>query len=98
MNLTISVDKKFVELIDSVINECKTYSSRSEFLKDAVREKIEKLYDINWRLKFREDTKKMAETAKARGWNGELITKEEKNKIATEHLKDIGIDPAVLEP
>ncbi|MBN2127688.1 MAG: hypothetical protein JW703_04875 [Candidatus Diapherotrites archaeon] len=98
MNLSFDADKKYIKLIDSVINESKMYSSRSEFLKSAVREKVEKQQDLNWRIKFKQDVKKMAETAVKRGWNGELLTREEKAKIADEFLKKKGFNPDLLAP
>ncbi|MBI2529978.1 MAG: hypothetical protein HYW05_02445 [Candidatus Diapherotrites archaeon] len=89
--LTTVVKDEYVELLDKAISNSRMYSSRSEFLKDAVREKLEKL------IKFNEETadirvgaRKLAALAKARGWDGSLITREEKEKAHQELLKKKG--------
>ena len=37
--LTVAVNADYAAKLDDLIKRCKTYSSRSEFLKDAIREK-----------------------------------------------------------
>lgn len=89
--LTTAVKDGYIELLDEAIKNSRMYTSRSEFLKDAVREKLEKL------IKFNEETadiragaRKLAALAKARGWDGSMITREEKEKAAQELLKKKG--------
>ncbi len=89
--LTTVVKDEYIELLDEVIKNSRMYTSRSEFLKDAVREKLEKL------IKFNEETadiragaRKLAALAKARGWDGHMITREEKEQALQELLKKKG--------
>ncbi len=98
MNLSVNVDKKFVKLIDLIINESKMYSSRSEFLKSAIREKLEKQEELNRRLNLKKTVKEIGLNALNRGWSGKLLTKKEKRKIADEYLKKKGINPKLLAP
>ncbi|MBS3057580.1 MAG: hypothetical protein J4415_03030 [Candidatus Diapherotrites archaeon] len=89
--LTTVVKDEYVELLDKAISNSKMYSSRSEFLKDAVREKLERLIRFNEETAdIREGARKLALKAKARGWDGNLITKEEKEKAHQELLKKKG--------
>jgi len=86
--LTIAVDERYVETLDKVVRESSLYSSRSEFLKDAVREKLEALVRLNGELSdIRAATKKLSKKAVSKGWDGKLLTKKEKEKIASEFLK-----------
>lgn len=90
--LSVLVDKEFVRNVDAVLEKAKCYSSRSEFIKDAIREKtfelIEKQHELN---EFRKGVKKLAMLAKKRGYRGGFLTREERAKIADEYLKERGI-------
>lgn len=89
--LTIVVDKEYAELIDMVVDSSNKYSSRSEFLKDAVREKTEELTVKNkWQEDFKKRTRALALKAKERGWDGSLPTREDRIRVADEYLKKKG--------
>ena len=89
--LTTVVNDKYIKLLDKTIKESGMYSSRSEFLKDAVREKFAEIVEMNDRLTLvRKEAKKLAKKAKARGWNGRLPTKKEKDKWALDLMKKKG--------
>ena len=90
--LTAVVHDDFIKMLDKKIKESRRYSSRSEFLKDAIREKYEKLLleDPLFR-KIHEESMHLRELARARGWNGKLPTRKERAKIAREYLKENGI-------
>ncbi|MFH1256868.1 MAG: ribbon-helix-helix domain-containing protein [Candidatus Diapherotrites archaeon] len=89
--LTAVVDDDYVQTLDFVIRSSKLYSSRSEFIKDAVREKMEALVRLSEELRdIREASKRLASKAKARGWNGSIPSKSEREKNANQFLKEKG--------
>jgi len=89
--LTVAVDEDYIKNLDLVIQSSKMYSSRSEFVKDAVREKVTELIKLNDDLNaIRAAAKRLAKKAKARGWDGSLPTKKERKRIADEFLKEKG--------
>ncbi len=68
--LTAAVDEKYIEALDTVIRSTGMYSSRSEFIKDAVRCRIAELMRFEGTL---ETVKKAAHKAKNKyRYNGEL--------------------------
>jgi Arc/MetJ-type ribon-helix-helix transcriptional regulator len=68
------------------------FSSKSEFIKDAIRKSIEKQKETDkWRNDFDKSIKKIRENALAKGWNGKLPTREERAKIADEWLEERGM-------
>ncbi|MBU2476876.1 ribbon-helix-helix domain-containing protein [Candidatus Micrarchaeota archaeon] len=88
--LTVAVDEEYIKTLDFVIKSSKMYSSRSEFIKDAVREKVSELVKLNEDLKeIRAAAKRMAKKAKERGWDGSLISKKERDKWAKEYMKSL---------
>lgn len=87
--LTALVDDDFIKLIDFSIKQSNLYSSRSEFLKDAVREKLEKLVELNDDLaNIRLASKKLASEVK-KPLTG-FITQEEKKASCRKLLKEKG--------
>ncbi|MBM3282429.1 MAG: ribbon-helix-helix protein, CopG family [Candidatus Diapherotrites archaeon] len=87
--LSVQVEDSFVQQIDEAIAVSGSYSSRSEFLKDAIRKAILEWHEraANRKLVhevFREFGKK----ALAKGWDGSLLTREERIKIADEYMKE----------
>lgn len=89
--LTTVVDDGFIKSIDKVIKSTKLYSSRSEFLKDAVREKFEELVMLDPDLRrIRLASQKLARKAIARGWDGSLITRADKERAHRELMKEKG--------
>ena len=90
--LTTVVDDKFIKLIDSVIFESKQYSSRSEFLKDSVRKNLDKVIQFNNELReLKLISRKFALKAIANGWDGSLITREQKEASAQKLLRQQGL-------
>lgn len=81
----LTIDPKLMKKVDEIVKKEGLYHSRNDFVRDALRAKV---LALEWRLNFRADVKKMRETALARGWNGKMPTKEERNKIAIEFLKE----------
>jgi len=91
--LTVAVNEEYVKTIDSVIKSSKLYSSRSEFIKDAVREKMESLIKLNDELdEIRAASIRLAKKARAAGWDGKTVSlsRKEKERIANELLKEKG--------
>ena len=90
--LTVEVDDKYAKAIDSVIAKSRMYSSRSEFLKDAIRKNLAETAELDEGLrKIREGAIELGRLARSRGWNGKLLTKKEKDAIAREFIKENGI-------
>ena len=89
--LTTVVDDKYIKLIDSVIFEGKQYSSRSEFLKDSVRKNLEQAIQFNKELReLKSVSRKFAEGAIKNGWDGTLLTREDKIKAADDLFRKKG--------
>ena len=90
--LTVAVDEEYIKTIDSVVKSSKMYSSRSEFVKDAVREKITEMIKLNDNLKdIREASARLAKKAKENGWDGKTssLSRKEKDKLAKEYMKSL---------
>ena len=88
--LTIAVDEKYVELLDRIIKNSGLYSSRSEFMKDAVRAKMLKLLELEeevkvMRKKMQKFKKKYENIYRDTG----DLTKEDKDIIARKYIKDL---------
>ncbi len=89
--LSVQVHEKMAEQIDSLISRSGLYSSRSEFLKDAIRKCIMELETLpDERLKSRLALRKLAMKAYDRGYRGEELTREKRAEIADEYLKKKG--------
>ncbi len=87
--LSVQVEDKLATEIDGLVKETGFYSSRSEFLKDSIRRLLNEMQERKeYRKKVRAAFRELAMKAKARGWNGELPTPEERNKILDEYLKE----------
>jgi len=86
--VTVAVDERFVKSIDALIDSTGLYSSRSEFLKDAIRKNYEELikHDKDL-LKIHEAGKELAALAKQRGYKGGLLSKKEKDEIARKYIE-----------
>ena len=83
----MNVEPSLIKDVDRIVKKKKHYSSRNEFIRDAIRSKVRE----DWSRQLREDLRKMRETMLARGWNGEMPTKAEREKILKEHLKEKGL-------
>ncbi len=86
--LSVEVDENYARAIDKAIAASGLYSSRSEFLKDSIRKNLVDTIELSGNLeKFREGAKKLGAKAMKRGFDGSLLSKEEKEKIALEFIK-----------
>lgn len=89
--LTAVVKDEYIKMIDIAIKKSGLYCSRSEFIKDAIRDKFESLLLIDDDLKrIRNSTRTLALKARSSGWNGKMPTREERVKIADAYLKKNG--------
>ncbi len=89
--LSVQVEDKMAAEVDELIAHAGIYSSRSEFLKDAIRKNLRELLEhIAYKKKVKKAFQGLAKKALARGWNGELPTREERAKIADEYVKEKG--------
>ena len=87
--LSVGVEDKFASIIDEFIAKSGRYSSRSEFLKDSIRKNLdEQMKSEEWRKSFMEGILKLRKNAYARGYDGSLLTREERAKIADEWIKE----------
>ena len=90
--LTVEVDDKYAKAIDSVIAKSRMYSSRSEFLKDAIRKNLAETAELDEGLrKIREGAIELGRLARSRGWDGSLLTREEKEAVFRKYIKEKGI-------
>jgi Arc/MetJ-type ribon-helix-helix transcriptional regulator len=86
--LSVQVEDAFAKEIDAIIAESGQYSSRSEFMKDAIRKNMEKMREsAAYRKKVREAFRRLAQKARDRGWDGQMPTQEERDKIAEEFVR-----------
>ncbi|MBI5884675.1 hypothetical protein HZB89_01105 [archaeon] len=82
----MNVEPLLVREVDKIVKSEKLYSSRNDFVRDAIRSKV-----LEYRkLKIRRVLKEVAKKAVERGWNGELPTKEQRDEWAKEALKKDG--------
>jgi len=87
--LSVGVEDKFASIIDEFIAKSGRYSSRSEFLKDSIRKNLDKQIESEgWRKSFMEGILELRKKAYARGYDGSLLTREERVKIADEWIKE----------
>jgi len=93
--LSFEVDDAFANAIDSLLKETKSYSSRSEFLKDSVRKNLDaqskkkRLQEMHeWALSMNKVAK---QRAKEHGKKLHMPTYAERDAIALEYLKENGI-------
>jgi Arc/MetJ-type ribon-helix-helix transcriptional regulator len=87
--LSFSVEDKFASIIDEFIANSGRYSSRSEFLKDSIRKNLDKQIESEeWRKSFMEGILELRKKAYANGYDGSLLTREERAKIADEWIKE----------
>ncbi len=87
--LSVQVEDKFVLAIDEMVKLSGLYSSRSEFLKDALRKNLaETRKMMELRKTVRESARRLGEKARSAGWSGELLTKEDRIKAAEEYVKE----------
>jgi Arc/MetJ-type ribon-helix-helix transcriptional regulator len=90
--LSVEVQDSCVKAIDAVVASSGLYSSRSEFLKDSIRKNLAETTQMSDSLKsIRRGAEKLAAEARKRGYKGGLPTREERDKLAREYMKELGI-------
>lgn len=90
--LSVEVKDSCAKAIDAVVVSSGLYSSRSEFLKDSIRKNLAEVSQMSESLKsIRRGAEKLAAEARRRGYKGGLLSREEKEKIAREFIKEKGI-------
>ena len=90
--LSVAIDERFVKVIDELISKSGMYSSRSEFLKDSIRKNFDELLKTDEDLrKIHEGLQKLKKLAYERGYDGRMPTREEREKIAREFVKENNI-------
>lgn len=83
----MNVEPKLIEEVDRIIKTQKLHSSRNEFIRDAIRSKVMECRKTKLRKLLRE----IGQNALAKGWNGEMPSKEEREKILREYLAERGL-------
>ncbi len=79
----ITLEPELVKEVDKAVKEGGLHSSRNDFVRDAVRGKVMEMQ----RARMRKAAKALGQRMLKRGWNGELLTREDKIRIADEFLK-----------
>ncbi len=83
----MNVEPTLIKEVDELIKRKKHYSSRNEFIRDAIRSKVKEINSVELRAELRS----MRDTMLARGWNGEMPTRAEREKVLREYLKERGL-------
>lgn len=87
--LSVQVEDKLAAEVDLVIKESGFFSSRSEFLKESIRKSIAEIQKrAAYRRKVHDVLREFGKKALAKGWDGSLLTREERDAIAREHIKE----------
>ncbi|MCX6803514.1 MAG: ribbon-helix-helix domain-containing protein [Candidatus Diapherotrites archaeon] len=89
----ISVDLKepFLKDLNAFIKKSGQYTSRSEFIKEAIRKNMQEAESKEWRKRFHKAVEEMREKAYANGFDGKLLTREERARIADKFIKENNI-------
>ncbi|MEW6294852.1 MAG: ribbon-helix-helix domain-containing protein [Candidatus Diapherotrites archaeon] len=86
---SFSLNKEVIKDIEKLIRSSGFYSSKSEFYRDAVRDKYFELI----KLKQEKVRKEFSKKIRAKGYKGRFLSREERIKIANEHLMEHGFQP-----
>lgn len=82
----MNVEPALIKQVDKIVKSMKWYSSRNEFVRDAIRSKIVEFE----RAQIRKDLKQVAKTCLERGWDGKMPTRKQRDEIAKEALREDG--------
>jgi Arc/MetJ-type ribon-helix-helix transcriptional regulator len=82
--MSFTAEEAFVKAIDSAIAKTGLYHSKSEFLRDAAREKLVKILGLEEQIKAVEASRKRLQ-AKVKFYRP--LTQKQRDKLATEYLK-----------
>jgi Arc/MetJ-type ribon-helix-helix transcriptional regulator len=84
----MNAEPALIKEVDDVIKKEQIYSSRNDFIRDAIRKLLE---ERKKSLFIRSTFKEIGEKAKKTGWNAKLPTREARIRIADEYLKESGL-------
>ncbi|MFH1256876.1 MAG: ribbon-helix-helix domain-containing protein [Candidatus Diapherotrites archaeon] len=82
----MNMEPALIKEVDKIVKSEKLHNSRNEFIRDAVRSKVLEFR----RSKVRKMLREIRDNALKNGWNGELLTREERDKMAKEFMKKKG--------
>ncbi len=82
----MNVEPALIKKVDLLVKQLGEYSSRNDFMRDAIRSKIAEFE----RAQIRKDLKKLAKLGLERGWDGEMPTQEQRDKALKEFIKEKG--------
>ncbi len=83
----MNVEPSLIKEVDEIIKKEKLYSSRNEFIRDAIRSKV-----MEFRvLKMRRLAKEARENAERHGVKIRFLTRKDREKILDEFLKEKGL-------
>ena len=89
--LSVEVDDSLAKTIDRGIRQTRLYSSRSEFLKDAIRKNLAAMYSMDEGLRrIHSAFDELAAESKALGAKHSQPSRAQRVKIAKEYLKEKG--------
>lgn len=88
--LSVEVNDSLVKVIDNAVKNSGLYSSRSEFLKDAIRKNLLEtlMLDEDFR-KVHEASEKIRALARKNGYDGRTLMRKDRAGIADEFLKEL---------
>jgi len=88
--LSVEVNDSLVKTIDDAVKRSGLYSSRSEFLKDAIRKNLlETLMQQEGFAEFHAKCEKMRAELKAQGIVPMQLSRQERAEIADKYLKEL---------
>ena len=89
--LSVQVDDKLVDSVDKAIKDTGYYSSRSEFLKDAIRKNLlELLLQSPSFREMHEASEAFRKSGRERGLNQKPFSKLEREKMVRAYTKERG--------
>lgn len=90
--LSVAVDESCANAIDRLVAASGLYSSRSEFMKDAIRKNLAETLRFSTDLKkIHAESENLALKARQRGFKGGLPSLKERERLARAFAKEKGI-------
>jgi len=87
--LSVLVEDSLVKMVDDFVSSSGLYSSRSEFLKDSIRNNLKE--KDAWRKDFMKSIEEIRKKARAHGWNGKPLSRKERERGVLQYVKENGI-------
>jgi len=79
----MNAEPQLIKEVDYLVKKEKLYSSRNEFIRDAIRTRVLEYR----RMMIRRMLKSAAKNAIRKGWNGKMPSKAKMDKITKEFIK-----------